>query len=183
MSDDGFDFRRAAERRDTKRFEPPPWEREAFEELERKRAKEAAETEVAAAVAAQAVEECQEPAPKSREASQGGAACGPAEGPAAGPAASGGQADEARMIEMLAELSAEDPPATRDYFTVSLGASLLMVALGAVLLVWGIAALVGSRRTGAVGSFAGTGLLLFGAGFFGGGVWMAYQTLKRRGVL
>ena len=42
MADDGVDFR-TPERREAKQFEPPPWEREQFEELERKRAEREAQ--------------------------------------------------------------------------------------------------------------------------------------------
>lgn len=176
MSDDGFDFRRAPERREAKQFEPPPWEREAFDELQRRRPD-------------QDEPEVQQPADGSEQAAESSRTTPESTAPACSAeqgvekSKPNGGVDEAQILEFLAGLAAEEPPAARTYFGVAMGTALFLIALGAVLLIWGVAALAGARRTGAVGTFAGTALGLFGAGFLGAGIWMAYQALKRRGVL
>ena len=87
------------------------------------------------------------------------------------------------MVEMLAGLAAEEPKPTDAYVPVALGTGLGLLALGGVLLVWAMAALVGSRQTGSMGQVGGAGLGLFGVFFLSMGVWLVYRTLKQRGVL
>lgn len=183
MSDDGFDFRPQPERREVKKqFEPPPWEREAFEEMQRRKAEQAKQPVAAEADQESVADQRPEPLEARPAPEIAGSAQAESE-PEDGQAQRGTGLDDATVIELMAGLAAEDPPAEHSYFGVAMGASLFLAALGAVLLIWGVAALVGARVTGAVGTFAGTGLGLFGAGFLAGGIWMAYQALKRRGVL
>ena len=87
------------------------------------------------------------------------------------------------MLEMLAGLAAEEPKPTTVYVPVALGTGLGLLALGGVLLIWAMAALVGSRQTGSMGQVGGAGLGLFGVFFLSMGVWLVYRTLKQRGVL
>ncbi len=167
MSDEnGFDFRRPGERREPKRFEPPPWERDAFEEIGQRKAEPEAGAERAPVGAPPAAVKPEVSAPRITVAPSRG------EG-----------VDEATLIELLAGLAAEEPPAKRTFFGVAMGSALLLVALGSVLLIWAIAALMSAGRTGLTGTYAGAGLGLFGVGFIAGGVWLGYQALKRRGVL
>jgi len=64
---------------------------------------------------------------------------------------------------------------------VAIGAG--MVAFGAVFLIWGMAALVAARRVGAIGMLGGSVLLLFGAGFVVGGLYVVARNLRQQGVL
>jgi len=169
VEDQGFDFK-PGQKREAKRFEPPPWERDAFERLQRGRELEAEPTPAPEAPAAQAAEEPENVAEGRADAW-------------AEDRAQGAQPDEATMTEMLADLAAQEPPASRDYLGVSIGAALILGALGGMLVVWGMAALVSAGRTGWMGQVSGVGLGLFGAFFFGMGVWLLYRTLKQRGVL
>lgn len=177
MSDQGFDFRPPAEKRAPKAFEPPPWERDAFEELERKRAHEVAQQESAAVRAA--VSEPQEEV-RPPETETPATSLGPE---APGPGSEGGGVPESVVLELMAGLAAEEPTATEAYSGVALGTAIFLVALGGVLVVWAMAALVGARVTGWIGQMTGTGLGLFGLFFFGMGVWLLHRTLKQRGVL
>jgi hypothetical protein len=181
MDDQGFDFA-PTERRAPKPFEPPPWERDAFEELKRKQAEEGPPA------AAEEREEDQAPstvptAPASAEQSGREPEQVKETAPGSQEPDDGAEVDEAQVIEMLAGLAEEDPARPQGYFTVAFGAGLLMVAIGGVLVIWAMAALVSSRQTGWVGQWSGAGLGLFGAFFLGMGVWMLYRTLKQRGVL
>lgn len=177
------------QRREARNFEPPPWERDRFEELARKRAEEQADEEIATAIAELA----------------GPAAVGPTAGgptdateqplPGAGatpeateqPGAAGenkaGILPEARMLEMLAELSIEDPPATADISRFGFLGGVLFGALGLMLTVFGIVILV--RGSGSDRSTALNGAVILGMGL--GLVALASlaiaRSLKQRGVI
>jgi hypothetical protein len=173
MDEQGFDFR-PGERRDPKPFEPPPWEKAAFEELRQKLPQPSEKTEV----------------PDGGEQTQTTPPIGLAGGttnarPASSDEATGTTAavDDAMVIEMLSELSAEEPAQPKGLFAVGFGAGLVLVAIGGVMIVWAMAAVLSSRQTGWVGQWSGAGLGIFGAFFVGMGVWMLYRTLKQRGVL
>lgn len=199
MTDDqGFDFR-PRERRKTKRFEPPPWEQNQFEELARKRAEqEAAQAEAQAAAEAEAEAQAaaEQTAAEAEEAQAEAAVETLAEAPeepsseaVAEPAITMPPAtpprglEEARMTEMLADLASEEPPVSRGIWKVGVATGGVMVALGAVFLFWGMAALVAARRTGSVGVFGGAVLLFFGVGFVAGGMYLVVKNLRQQGVL
>lgn len=179
MPEDGFDFHAPA-RREAKHFEPPPWEREAFEELERKRAEKAA-----VEAAAQPVQ----PATGEPGAPVGAQAAGPApteavdEAQRQPPAERANGIDETRVAEMLAELSKEEPASYEGLWKAAIAAAIVLGAVGAVLVVWSMAAFVGARRSGPVGVTGGAILLLFGAGFVAAAWWLTVRTLRQRGVL
>ncbi len=199
MTDDhGFDFRQR-ERRETKRFEPPPWEQNQFEELARKRTEEEAaqaEAQAAAEAGAQAQAAAEQAAAQPEATEAEAAAPTPAEVPegppseaAAAPAvtqppaALPGGLEDARVNEMLAELASEEPPVSRDIWKVGVATGGVMVALGVVFLFWGIAALVAARRTGSVGVLGGAVLLFLGVGFTAGGTYLVVKNLRQQGVL
>lgn len=171
MSGSGFDFRPPPERREPKQFQPPPWEEKAFEDL---RAKRPAAEEAASDVPEAEVGEAPaiKPEPPTRELQK----------PATENAAEGAL-DAAVVTEMLAGLAAEDPPPIKTLYGVSMAVALFLAGIGVVLLVWAMAAFVGSRNTGTFGVMAGAALALFGIGFVAGGFWLAYKALRRRGVL
>lgn len=185
MNDQGFDFHPPHQRREPKRFEPPPWEADAFQELQRKLGEEQAEEEIASAIESLEADGAEAPVPANpavdaaREAQTVGAgwAAKPDE-----PVGEGG-VDDRVVLEMLAGLAAEEPPATRGVWKVAIASALLLGALGLVLVIWGVAAVVGSKTTGVVGSFGGTVLLVFGAGFVAAALWLVVRTLRQRGVL
>jgi len=208
VGDDGFDFQ-GPQRREAKRFEPPPWEREAFEELQRKRAEEelAAEllrshqaTQGAGPQAEQASEEASTPTvePAVMEVTASGDTAKAAEEapgaedadvqleqPAGGGKAPGRkpQAEDPRVVEMLAGLAVEEPPVHKGFWKVAIASAIVLGAIGGVLIIWAMAAFVGAQKTGATGVIGGGVLLVFGAGFVFGALWLAVRTLRQRGVL
>ena len=178
-----------AERRSSRRFEVPPWEQDQFEELQRKRAAEPASPPAPT------------PAPTPDEApadATGAAAAGPAPGsPAPAPSddwadsaegafgnASGdagqraGGVDDRAMNAMLAELAVQEESGEKSVKVISIVSGALLVVIGCVLIVWAVAAFVASRRAGAVGTFGGMVLMMFGAGFVAGGVWIGTKHLR-----
>lgn len=183
MSDQDFDFHRPTERREAKRFEPPPWEREAFEELQRKRTTEEPGPEQAEPVER---EEPAEAAPVVGESA--GASTAPSETPVERGAVSAGAdgrpaVEERVVLELLAGLRAEEPSIQPTVQRVSLVSALIVSAIGTVMILWGMAALVGSRASGPIGVFGGAVLLFFGAVAIAGAVWLTVRTLRQRGVL
>jgi hypothetical protein len=202
MSDQEFNFPTPPERREAKSFEPPPWERAAFEELARKKAEEQAEAE-APAVMAQAAAE----AAVSAEAAEP-PATGP--GPEVIPLASVPEVhpsspkpevaarqaaeedkpakpgvDEATLIAMLADLREEEEPMARTFTSVGLFATFVTALVGAVLVLWGVVqlAIAVRRDLGPTGVFGGLVLMVFGALFVALAFWVGARTLRQRGVI
>lgn len=194
MGDEGFDFG-GAKRREAKRFEPPPWEKDAFEELERKRAEEAQAAEALRAkeLADRTAAEEAGPATTERAAAPADASsaiepeAGKSERQASHPAEAGGEAagelDDKQVAEMLAGLAAEEAPVASKAWMVAIASSIVIGAIGGMLIIWAMAALVSSPDSGATGMIAGMVLLVFGAGFVFGALWLAVRTLRQRGVL
>ena len=175
MDEQGFEFQEKS-RREARKFEPPPWEQDAFEQLNREREKPAEDPGAPA----------QAEAPGTEPPAQAGEAEEPTEERVSRQEdrrekEAGGELDEGRVLEMLAALTAEEPRETYDKVSYVVGAGIAV--LGAVLIFWGMAALASARATGAMGFLAGAGLFAFGALFIGMGVWLVYRTLKQRGVL
>ncbi len=168
MGDNSFNIP-PSERREPKRFEPPPWERDAFLERERQQAQESE-----APVADQ---------PAAPEAAPAEAPSEPEPGPPMVAEKKPAVIEEARMIELMAGLAAEEPKAGAGLWRFAIGVALFLAALGGVLVIWGVAAIVGSSRTGAVGATGGSVILLFGGGFIAAAVWLTLRTLRQRGVL
>lgn len=175
MSDPGFDFK-AAERRAAKRFEPPPWEREAFEELQRKRAE--VEPKPPEPTNQTVVTEEQEGSPVEQAVS---VTEGPAEEVAV--AVEKNELDERQVIEMMALLAEEEPKLQEQTWKLALASALFVSALGSVMIVWGFAALVRARGTGVIGVAGALVLAVFGILFVSIAAWMAVRTLRQRGVL
>ena len=177
-----------AERRTSRQFEVPPWERDKFEELQQRRAAEQA------ARAAEAVEEVQAEAP---EAVPGETPASPEERPAApgedwadsaqgafgearqgAASVAGGGVDDRVADAMLAELAAEEESGAKSVKVVNIASGAVLAVIGCVLIIWGVAAFVAARRAGAVGVFGGIVLLMFGIGFVAGGVWIGTKNLR-----
>ena len=163
MDDQGFDFRKRPERREPKRFEPPPWEQP----------EPAAAPEVRAVQEERAVEEVPEPAAPVEKgpAKQSEAASGPT---------------EAELIELLAGLAQEEPDTSRVITNATLASVIGLTAFGMVLLVWGMAAFVRAGAAEAGAGLARTGAAtmgVFGAGFIASAMWLLYRLMKQRGVL
>lgn len=172
------------QRREAKGFEPPPWERDAFEELSRKKAEERAEDDLEVALAGLDADEPEPPSAANEPAEDA-----PGQLPAS--AAAGPQsaqedevvAREARAAAMLAQLAQEEP-VPKTHWVAGLVVAGLLASLGLMMLVWGI---VGAARTagvseaGPVGLIGGVILGVFGIGLVAVASWLAARALKQRG--
>jgi hypothetical protein len=179
VDDKQFNLRVPAEVKQPRRFEPPPWERDAFEKVQRQR--EAEKQEPLPAAVEQEAAASAEPLADPVVVDDGAQSQGSP--PRKTASVSGEQIEERVLLEMLAGLAAEEPSSEPTYRKISHAASLLLVALGGVLIVWGMAALMSAGTTGMVGSLGGGVMLFFGSGFIGGAAWMTVKTLRQQGVL
>ena len=151
-------------------FEPPPWEREAFEALARKRAEEQAALEALAAA---------ERAASGSEATTAEALAGDA--PAAEPAQPAAPAVDDRQVQvMLMELGREETTPTRSVQLIARIAAVITGLIGAGMLAAGIFALqkAGGSTVGVMGSGA---LSVFGMCFFGMAAWVWVRSNRVRG--
>jgi hypothetical protein len=174
VSDAGFDFK-TPERREAKRFEPPPWEQEAFEDLRKQRGDDGAEqvepTEPTAA----------EGEPEGPTAAAGLEPEPPGEeGRVAQPAA---ELDPKHVTEMLSRLSEEEPSIREATWKMELFTAFVGGMVGLMLFAWGFAAFAGAGRRGPLGALMAVLIVVAGAGFVAGSVWMIVRTLRQRGVL
>ena len=190
MSDQDFNFAPPPQKRDKpKPFEPPPWEKEQFDELERRKAAEKAaegSTEQATGAAAVGEEpstagpapEKQEERPLAREPETRGDTA-QAETASAGP--KGEPVSQPSIEAMLVQLKGEEPPVGKGIWKVSLAVSFVVVVIGLAVSTVGLVAL--SRRLGQAGTLGGFVLLTFGISFIAIGIWVTFQTLRQQGVL
>jgi hypothetical protein len=181
VSDQEFNFSQPPRREAKKAFEPPPWEQDQFEELARRKDAEKAVAEIAVSL----------DGPTQEASTEESKAQGPAardvctmEGPQGGEAAVGEAADEELRIEtMMLGLRNEEPPFGTQLWKFAIAAGAVLVAVGIVIVIWGIFAVSVASRTGALGSLGGGVLVIFGLGFAGLGGWIALKTLRQQGVL
>jgi hypothetical protein len=181
VSDDGFDFGGPPERREARRFEPPPWERDQFERHAREQAEREKREKELALAQLEALGEATQVVPPEVEVEPAAvvaadeATAEPAETPADKPVV-----DEKQLEMMMLELKATEPPVLSQVWMVQLGAGIVVALIGIVIMVWGIAAF--ARVGGPAGPGASV-LVLFGLGFAGVGGWLVFSALRQRGVL
>ena len=176
MSDHGFNFNPPPSRRERKEFEPPPWEKDRFDEVARGR-QDRQEAAAEPVVGGAQEEPEQEPAAERSVVESG---------TGVGPCPTGRPVDENRVATMLFELKAEDPPADRSFNRVASAAGLLLVVLGVLLVIWATTMVVVASRQpeqGRTGMLIGLTVMMFGAGFAGTGAWFLYRSLRQQGVL
>jgi hypothetical protein len=160
MSDD-------AERRNRPQFEPPPWERERFEELARKR--EAAEKAATPAPEEASGELLVEPEPASP--------VSPAREPEGAKAAP--TLDERKVKAMLVQLSGEEGPATRTVAQAGKVTAMILVAIGVGMMVFG--AVLASRSAAVEGRIGAGVIAILGAFVAGFAGWMWVRANNEQG--
>jgi hypothetical protein len=184
------------EKREARRFEPPPWEKEAFEALARKKADEQEALEVLAAAQAAAGAPAVEPTPASQPPAEAEvqseapaledepAAAAPAgaesDAPAAPAASAAPSVDERQVKAMLLELGREETTPTSHIQLISRIASIVTGIAGTGMVIGGISALqtAGTTPVGVMGSSA---LSVFGLCFVGMAVWVWVRSNRVRG--
>lgn len=171
-------------KREAGQFEPPPWEREQFEELRRRRQEQERLEQLAAS---EVVPEEQppgtelQPAETARDAEVSQEDVASDQRMKEKPSREG--TDEKMMAAMLLQLQAEEPARNEALWKIGIVFSVGATAIGLVLLTWGIVAMVRTGSLGATGVVGSTILMAFGGLFVGLGIWTAVRSLKQRGVL
>lgn len=160
----------APDKRPPKQFEPPPWERPQFEELQKARRAEQDDAQISEEISRIAEPEAVPTAPTPQAVPT--ATTKPASGP---------KDEDPAVIEMLARLSAEEPPPSDAIWRVGLLSSLIVASLGVMMLVWGIIGLASTASQSPAGRMGGVILMTFGVGFIGLAAWMTDRSLKQRG--
>lgn len=181
------------------RFEPPPWEREAFDALATRRAEEHAAlealhaAEAAAAAAAPAAvtkpvvdwgaETVRQPMASEANANSVQDAAAPASDavivPAAAPAAAAA-VDEKAVAGMLLQLQAEERTDGRTTKRVGQIAAILTSVLGLGMLIAGVVMMQSGagKQVAVIGSLV---LSIFGLAFIGMAVWVWIATTRSKG--
>jgi hypothetical protein len=164
-------------RKDKKPFVPPPWERDQFEELERRKA----EREIDRLMDEVPPPGSAPPAPT--EGAQGDEVTDETD--------PGGEVDSgtaeprgpkpAEIETMLNGLKAQEPDSLQGLYAIGIGASAVLAVLGLVLSGWGISSLAKGLRSGPEGAFGGGIVLFLGVAFLVGAGLLAVRTLRQRG--
>jgi hypothetical protein len=117
-------------RRDRRGFEPPPWEREAFERFQRQR--EELDKEAALNAALSELKEEQGPSAEGAPPEQ----TPPVEPEEAVPPNKEYEIPAAQLAELMAGLREEEPRTTREYHKVANAVTALLMASGIGFVVW-----------------------------------------------
>jgi len=182
MASDGDIHFPPGQRRDKPAFEPPPWERDQFEELARqKREAEQAQAEadelIAASLAAQAEPAVQEaPTPVASEEAR-------TEEPQQEDEAEKPALDPKQVEVLMMGLRSEEPRPEEAYWKISIIAGVTSALIGLLVTTWGVVALATPKQPGAAPILLVAMLLFFGVGFIAGGAWVVFSSLRQRGVL
>ncbi len=149
-------------RREPRSFEPPPWELEQFERLERERSRREQEA---------APEPVTVPVPEPAGESTVSAGSVPDE------------ADPAELDAMFLALKAEEPPAMEGAWKFGLVSAALVGFIGLMLVVWGAVALARTVGSGPAGVMGAMIMSVMGSMFVALAAWVGVRSLKQRGVL
>ncbi|GAB4279654.1 MAG: hypothetical protein Kow0056_13110 [Coriobacteriia bacterium] len=176
----------ADEVREPRKFEPPPWEKEQFEAIQRRKqesgqGRPGAPGEDEAGSGAGPTEAQQAPV---RPQEQGPTGEQPAtQGDATRPAGEERTKDiEAEAEALLASLSLEEreTAAGPDPFKLAIGAAAFLVFVGTVFLIYAFIALSRSYQAGLVAVVGSMIVALMGLMFIGTGAWMGIRAYNRR---
>ncbi|MFA5844642.1 MAG: hypothetical protein WC971_07420 [Coriobacteriia bacterium] len=143
------------DKRERRGFEPPPWERDKFEEIARQR--EAAEAEEAQRRAE---------AQAARAAKEAGEAAGPS---------------ESEMAAMVIQLRGEEPRSPKGAKALTLAVAAFMLSLGAGLAGWSAAAYAGARDAGLPALVGSVIVMLMGLFFLGVSVFLWARATRQQG--
>jgi hypothetical protein len=163
-----------AGRRERKTFEPPPWERDQFEELARRKMQEQER---------RAIEEPARPGsalvvadPGDEETTDGERVEGADQAPAEKPKPPG--VEELKFQAMLLELSVEERSGAREVRHAGMAASYVLSAAGAVVLALGIYMVSRGGPQGLVGSSM---IVIAGVFVIGFAAWLWYRASRGQG--
>ncbi|MDH4140231.1 MAG: hypothetical protein OEV43_06620, partial [Coriobacteriia bacterium] len=167
MTDEG------AQRREARQFEPPPWEREQFVELLKRRVEEEQVDVEEHDAGDEEVERLAVPPDALAVTPVGGAETPQAVDveTAQTAGAQGAGVEQRELDTMMFELKAQEPSPGRVAWQLGAAVAVFLALLGTALMLWGMVGLVKVLRTSVENRSAGMlvagTLLFFGAGFVG----------------
>lgn len=185
MANDGGIQFPPGQRRGKPSFEPPPWERDQFEELARRKQAEREAQTVEAEPPAGPVDVGQGRLPEA-ERPEGGVLSEepPSDEPRSGPAAKErAQIDETQVTELMMGLRAEEPRPEKMYWKIVAGSGVVSTLIGLMISTWAVAVMVAPKQAGGGEVLFEVTLLLSGLGFVAGGAWVVFKSLRQQGVL
>jgi hypothetical protein len=168
-------------RRDKPKFEPPPWERDLFDETSKSKQVEEPITQGAAPAT--------EPAKVENEpARMTDLSATLSEVQLAEPEEDAGEPERPKLDDnqvevLLMGLRAEEPRPENIFRRVTVIAGVVSSLIGLALVTWGFIALATPKQSGSGTAFLVGMLLLFGFALIGGGAWVVYTSLRQQGVL
>jgi len=161
-------------------FEPPPWEREAFDALAARRAEEQMTRQVLEAAAVSPAAPIQEPDEPLLAAIEAPGATG-GQDPAADKAPAPKPATDERVVQaMLVQLQSEERADRNATKWVAWAASGFTVVLGLAMLVAGLL-MIGKGGGTSIGAIGSAVLSVFGLVFIGMAAWVWITTSRSRG--
>jgi hypothetical protein len=181
-------MRYGGDKREARRFEPPPWERARFEELEKRRREEAREAERQRVEQEQGPERTSEPPELTQEelAALAAAKATVASREKRQPKASESDNDpplpvpQAHVDLMLMQLAAEEPSVEEHVKPIGLFAAGIMMVIGVSMSAWGVYGMV--RAQGQPMGLIGTSVvLMLGVATAAAAAWLGWRVTNRRG--
>ena len=162
--------------RDSRTFEPPPWEREQFDELRRQRELEQAQRDPVARQGAapqpQGTESERAAAPPRGDPAQVGTPANPGTPPA-----------PTEVDLMMMRLSDQEPDVSAPLRLAGLVLAGIVAVVGLATVIAGVGGMVlQAGRGGPMGTAAGFAVVAFGTLLMAGGGWLTIQTLRQRGA-
>jgi len=184
MANDGGIHFPPKQRRDKPLFEPPPWERDQFKQREiREGLGPELVQKTADAVATEKSVGTGTPAGFSQALQQETPIAPNSESEQVVVEAEKPELDPRHLELLMMGLRSEEPQAREMYWKASVLSGVVMTLVGLVMAVWGLIALVSTKRGSTAPVLIAAALLVFGIGFLAAGFWVVFRTLRQQGVL
>ncbi|MDO8915493.1 MAG: hypothetical protein Q7W16_05370 [Coriobacteriia bacterium] len=165
-----------AGRRERKTFEPPPWERDQFEELARRKAREQEQERQTTAAPAQPASVLTVADPGDGQAGDGERPEGAEQAPTKKPEPPG--VEDVKFQAMLLELSVEERADAREVRRAGVVASYVLSAAGSVVLGLGLVLVFQGGAQGLAGSSM---VVIAGMFVIGFAIWLWYRASRGQG--
>jgi hypothetical protein len=146
------------EKRPAKAFEPPPWERERFEELRREREAQLAQERPAepGAATADAARRAEPEAPRRT------------------------LPPDSHIETMLIQLGAQEPKVRHEVWRVSAAAAVVLGILGTAMLMYALVGLLKTLGTGIAGPFGSGVVAALGLLMIAGAIWSGMRSSRQK---
>lgn len=186
MASDGDIHFPPGQRRGKPSFEPPPWERDQFEELARRKQTEGEAQAGGVEALTQGERDARpDPVPEEEPPPEDLVIGGPSHGesPSTPVVESGGALDEKQVEVLMMGLRAEEPRPEQTYWRIVAGSGVVSILVGLMITTWAVVMIVAPKQAGGGELLFEAMLLTTGLGFIAGGLWVIFKSLRQQGVL